>query len=128
MENPTFTTIVPGVEDQSFPNFPEAFRCFWASVMLLLNTGNTARQTLETACWIEGHFENCVGRMTFIPAKEIAYDLGILIGNGDLREPLPEVNTFDIEFAFVQCMNETASAMLASAVRLAAVEGEDVSG
>lgn len=69
----------------SYPTFYEAFKAFYEAVKASIKEG-TSYQALETACWIEHNNEP----LYLYQARDLAYKLGILKGEGDLQEVPPD--------------------------------------
>jgi hypothetical protein len=95
----TFTTTVTCKEEGPFSTFQEAFTNFWTRFTALINDG-TSYQALEW-CWIQGTFDNG-GKIPlgWEASKNLAYELGILAGRGELQDPAPQIDPLAVERAF----------------------------
>lgn len=65
-------------------SFEEVFPIFWSKVMELVENG-TALMILEQACWVEYNVSGMRAVMSFYRARDMAYDIGILDQNGNLK-------------------------------------------
>ena len=101
----SFISSVAGKDEGPFHTYVKAFANFFPRVTAMLSRG-TSYQMLETACWIEGNFGARRYPLAFYDARDLAYDLGILVGDGELQDPAPDVDPMDVEIAFIK--NATA--------------------
>jgi len=91
-----------------YAKFEEAFKVFWKAVLAQMNADEgVSMQSLLEANLIEhavtisgGERRLCV--MTFVAAKELAYEIGLLVDDGELADPAPEVNPIVVDTAFLQ--------------------------
>ncbi len=135
----TFTSSVAGKDEGPFRTYAEAFANFFPRVTAMVSRG-TSYQLLETACWIEGDFGPRRIPLMFCDARDLAYDLGVLVGDGELQDPTPDVDPMDVEIAFLKSMTavleagkeatqrlyaEAASAAVETAVAVVEVANED---
>lgn len=99
----------------TYPTFAEAFIKFFKDIKAMLDKG-TSYQVLETACWIEMETTENDGPMrmimNFYDARDLAYDLGLLVGNGQLVEPAPEIAPDRVSAAFRRNTLAQASALV----------------
>lgn len=87
-----FTSTVE-LKNVPFTTFEEAFRDFFTRIKTMI-AGGTSWQVLETSCWIEYLNEETNKRIPalFYDARDIAYHVGLLAGEGELQElahPIP---------------------------------------
>jgi len=104
-----FTSVVLGIKHGPFKTFTEAFVNFLPRVVAMAAAGNSM-EMFET-CWIEGEFPGEKIPMRFFDARDFAYDVGVLVGDGDFANPLPEVDPADIRIAFLECSARTMAKM-----------------
>jgi hypothetical protein len=103
----TFTSTVLSKDEGPFSTFLEAFTNFWTRFTALIN-GGTSYQALDW-CWIQGTFDNG-GKIPlgWEAAKNLAYEFGILAGEGELQDPAPQVDPLDVELAFAEVRQNTS--------------------
>jgi hypothetical protein len=100
-----FTSTVAGKDEGPFSTFPEAFTNFWTRFIALIK-GGISEQVLDW-CWITGTFDNG-GETPLLweSAKIFAYEVGLLVGEGELQNPAPEIDPAVVEAAFAQAMRD----------------------
>lgn len=116
-----FNSTVASKAEGPFLTFSEAFTNFWTRFMALVN-GGTSRQMLEW-CWIEGIFDDeSKTPLLWEDAKDFAYELGLLVREGDLQKPVPEVDPFRVELEFTRAklgdVTQTAEQMATAVQKL----------
>jgi hypothetical protein len=76
--------------EQSFDNFYDAFKVFYEKVKEMIS-GGSSWQVLETMVWIE--YVSTTPKlklpMMFYEARDLAYDIGLLIDKGEIVEIAP---------------------------------------
>ncbi len=102
---------IAGIEmknDGEFDSFGETFKHFFTRILELIKQGTTW-QVLETMNYIQYELPIANGgpvlcAIDFYTARDLAYDLGILVGEGELADPLPPDNDQLINNAFLDSM------------------------
>lgn len=113
-----FTSTVFSKDEGPFATFSEAFTNFWTRFTAMVK-GGCPRQALDW-CWITGTFDN--GGQTPLlweDARNFAYEVGLLAGEGELQNPAPEVDPDLVELAFVDAGLGMVSAQLEMAMEIA---------
>ena len=105
-----FTSAISAEKEGPFSSFAEAFANFWPRAQRMISEG-TSLQALETGCWIEGDFDGRKMLLMFYEARDLGYDLGLLVGEGELQNPPPEINPPVVEAAFQKNAVKTMRAM-----------------
>ena len=95
-----FISAIAGEKAGPFPTFTETF-CFFFQRALYVASHGQSLQILETSCWIIGDFGDRKIPMMFSEARDLAFDLGILVGDGEFHDPAPEVDPEIVESAFL---------------------------
>lgn len=80
-----------------YSTFSEAFRIFFGKIKEMVKSG-TSLQVLETTNFIT-HTE-LDAPMDFYTARDFAYDIGLLAGDGELQENVPEPPVEIVQFVF----------------------------
>jgi len=97
--------IIVGLEDVGeFPKFTEAFKLFFAKIKEQV-TGGTSWQVLETSNFIVYVTPTDKRPMSFYQARDFAYEIGQLVGRGELRE-VEEPSESTLEAAFAKVVEE----------------------
>lgn len=100
-----------GLEDVGqFEKFTDAFRFFYAEIKKFI-AGGTSWQALETTNFITLCTDGFNGPMDFYTARDFAYEIGLLVGNGELQE----IEEPDFEIIYSAFVGE---ALLEAAVML----------
>jgi|GEM_PF-2816791 hypothetical protein len=91
-------------------NFPDAFKDFWTRVMKSLDEG-TSWQALESFHFIMKIEDSTQTPMGYYDARDIAYDIGLLVPNGEERPKLADAPTVEnweelVETKFVSVVVE----------------------
>lgn len=98
----SFIATVNGKDEGPFETFGEAAKNFFGRVIEKIDTGAMTFMTLETACWIQGEFDGKRSPMLFDDAKDLAFDLDIMLDGGAIANPLPTVDPKLVEAAFAK--------------------------
>lgn len=98
----SFIATVNGKDEGPFETFGEASKNFFGRVIEKIDTGAMTVMALETACWIQGEFDGKRIPMLFDDAKELAFDLEIMLNGGAIADPLPTVDPKLVEAAFAK--------------------------
>jgi hypothetical protein len=86
-------------DEGPFSTFSEAFTNFWPRFVAMVKDG--APEQALSWCWIMGTFDDGDEvPLLWEDAKIFAYEVGLLVGNGELQEPAPEVDPQRVEIAF----------------------------
>lgn len=102
-----FQVLVSLNELGTFESFNEAFKLFWKKIREVVREKGASYQWLETSNFIvlkKGDIEHPVG---FYDAKDFAYEIGLLAGNGEIQENANEPDAVRTEAFFV--LNSTIS-------------------
>ena len=92
--------VLVGMENLGeFPKFTEAFKLFYTKVVEEIKR-DTSHQWLETANFLVYQGEGFTQPMGFYDARDFAYDIGLLAGEGELQEGVEEPTQTAIETAY----------------------------
>jgi hypothetical protein len=112
----SFTATVNGKDEGPFETFGEAAKNFFGRVIEKIDASAMTRMTLETACWIQGDFDEKRIPMLFDDAKELAYELEIMLDGGAIADPLPTVDSAVVEAAFAKTKQSMISGLQSGAI------------
>ncbi len=100
-----FKVLICLKEVGKYDTFSEAFKEFFTRIKYLLDSG-TSWHTLETTNFIEYHGdlngESFVGVMNFYAVEDFAHKVGLLLGKGELKDPLPDIDPMVVRAAFLE--------------------------
>lgn len=120
----TFKSTIMSKEEGPFSTFSEAFVNFWTRFTAMIE-GGTSYQMFEW-CWIEGTLDDGSKiPLMWEATRDFAYDIGLLGGHGELQEPVPEIDSSEVELAFLRAKtiatNQAVGAVMAALDELAAL-------
>jgi hypothetical protein len=101
-----------GMEDLGeFPKFIDAFKLFYSKVLEEVKRG-ASLQWLETSNFLVYQGEGFVQPMDFYDARDFAYTIGLLAGEGEIQDGVEEPATETIEATYAGVAKEYLKSQL----------------
>ena len=102
-----FISSIASKDEGPFLTFEEAFTNFWTRFTAMVTAG-CPKQMLDW-CWIEGTLDDgSKVPLLWGDAKDLAYDLGLLVERGELQQPTPEIDSRKVEITFMNAKMDQA--------------------